>query len=490
MSRQENCRKQGTRRDALRSSGPYPVEKSHLPKTHGHDKVLRATRASREGTVKLNSVLLKAAIVAGLAGLMFGFDTAVISGTTTDLTQQYQLSHGMLGFTVFIALLGTILGSAFAGIPGEKWGRRNSLRGLAVLYLLSALGCAFAWGWYPLLGARLIAGLGIGGSSVLAPMYIAEIAPAKWRGRLVGLFQINIVVGILVAYFSNYIIGLFQLGPSEWRAMLGIAAFPAALFFVMLFGIPKSPRWLVSKGHVEEAREVFRLTGEENAEKELQDIVASLHTEKQQEPLFSRKYRFPIFLAVSIAMFNQMSGINAILYYLNDIFMRAGFDKVSGNLQAVLIGATNLLFTLFAMAVIDKLGRKTLLLIGSVGMALCLGGVAAIFLTARHESLLVWMLVGFIACFAFSQGAVIWVFISEVFPNQVRAKGQSLGTFTHWFMNAGISLVFPSVAAASGGYPFAFFAAMMVIQFFVVLAYYPETKGVTLEEMQKKFGIT
>ncbi|HET7841808.1 MAG TPA: sugar porter family MFS transporter [Terriglobia bacterium] len=440
--------------------------------------------------MKLNAVLLRSAVVAGLAGLMFGFDTAVISGTTADLTEQYHLTQGMLGVTVFIALVGTILGSALGGIPGEKWGRRNSLRGLAILYLLSAVGCAFAWGWYPLLGARLVAGLGIGGSSVLAPMYIAEIAPAKWRGRLVGLFQINIVFGILVAYFSNYIIGLFQMGLPEWRAMLGIAAFPAALFFVMLFGIPKSPRWLVSKGRVEEAREVFRLTGEENAEKELQDIVASLHAEQQQERLFSLKYRFPIFLAVSIAMFNQFSGINAILYYLNDIFMRAGFTKISGSLQAVLIGATNMIFTLVAMAVIDKLGRRTLLLIGSVGMALCLGGVAAIFLTARHENWLVWMLVGFIACFAFSQGAVIWVYISEVFPNQVRAKGQSLGTLTHWVVNAAISLVYPLIAKSSGGYPFVFFSAMMVIQFFVVMAFYPETKGVTLEEMQTKLGIT
>ncbi len=439
--------------------------------------------------MKLTAVLLRSAIVAGLAGLMFGFDTAVISGTTTDLTEQYHLSHGMLGFTVAIALVGTILGSAFGGIPGEKWGRRDSLRGLAVLYLLSALGCAFAWGWYPLLTARLIAGLGIGGSSVLAPMYIAEIAPARWRGRLVGLFQINIVVGILVAYFSNYVIGLLQLGQAEWRVMLGIAAFPAALFFVMLFGIPKSPRWLVSKGHVEEAREVFRLTGEENAEKELQDIIASLRAEKHQEPLFSRKYRFPIFLAVSIAMFNQLSGINAILYYLNDIFLKAGFSKVSGSLQAVLIGATNLVFTLIAMAVIDKLGRKTLLLIGSVGMAFCLGAVSVIFFTSRHESWLVWMLVGFIASFAFSQGAVIWVFISEIFPNQVRANGQSLGTFTHWFMNALISQTFPLMAAASGGYPFAFFCAMMVLQFFVIFFTYPETKGVTLEEMQAKLGI-
>jgi sugar porter (SP) family MFS transporter len=439
--------------------------------------------------MKLNSVLLRSAVVAGLAGLLFGFDTAVISGTTTDLTEQYHLSHGMLGFTVFIALLGTILGSAFGGVPGEKWGRRNSLRGLAVLYLLSALGCALAWGWYPLLAARLIAGLGIGGSSVLAPMYIAEISPAKWRGRLVGLFQFNIVFGILLAYFSNYLIGLFQLGIFEWRWMFGVGTFPAALFLAMLFGIPRSPRWLVKNQRVQEAREVFRLTGEENAEQELQDIVASLRAEQQREPLFSRKYRYPIFLAVSIAMFNQMSGINAILYYLNDIFLRAGFTKVSGNLQAVLIGATNLIFTVAAMAVIDKLGRKKLLLIGSVGMAVCLGGVSAIFFTASHESWLVWMLVGFIASFAFSQGAVIWVYISEIFPTQVRAKGQSLGTLTHWVMNAAISLIFPVIAASSGGYPFALFSLMMVIQFFVMLWFYPETKGVTLEEMQAKLGI-
>ena len=450
---------------------------------------MRVQSAACEDEVKLNSVLLRAAIVAGLAGLLFGFDTAVISGTTRDLADQFRLSRDLLGTTVSIALLGTILGAALAAIPGERLGRRESLRGLAVLYLVSALGCAFAWDWYSLLAARFVAGLGIGGSSVLGPMYIAEIAPAKWRGRLVGLFQFNVVFGILLAYLSNYLIGRADFGPAEWRWMFGVAVFPAALFLATLFGIPRSPRWLVKKNRVEEAREVLRLTGEENAEAEIQDIVNSLHAERKNEPLFSRKYRFPIFLAVSIAMFNQLTGINAILYYLNDIFMRAGFDKVSGSLQAVFIGATNLVFTIIAMSVIDKLGRKTLLLIGSVGTAVCLAGVAAIFFTERHEGWLVWMLVGYIAFFGFSQGAVIWVYISEVFPNQVRAKGQSLGTFTHWFMNAGISWIFPVVAAASGGYPFVFFAAMMVVQFFVVLYFYPETKGVSLEEMQRKLGI-
>jgi SP family arabinose:H+ symporter-like MFS transporter len=440
--------------------------------------------------MKLNSYLLRSAIVASLGGLLFGFDTAVISGTTRELTQTFHLSSNGLGFTVFIAVVGAIFGSMLAGIPGDLFGRRDSLRVLAVLYLISALGCAFAWNWTSLVIFRFIGGLGIGGSSVLGPMYIAEVAPAKWRGRLVGLFQFNVVLGILLAYLSNSIVGAMQLGAAEWRWKLGIPAAPALLFFGLLFTIPRSPRWLVKKRRVDEAEEVLRVTGEENYEQELRDIVASIDAEHvANDPLFSWKYRLPIFLAVSIGMFNQLSGINAILYYLNDIFAYAGFNKVSSDLQAVAIGATNLVFTMLAMSVIDRIGRKTLLLIGSVGTAACLGGVAAIFLSGRHQDFLVWLLVGYIAFFAFSQGAVIWVYLSEVFPNRVRAKGQSLGSFSHWFMNALISLVFPSMAAASGGYPFVFFAAMMVLQFFVVLLVYPETKGISLEEMQKKLGI-
>lgn len=440
--------------------------------------------------MRLNRVLMKSTIVAALGGLLFGFDTAVISGTVRALSEQYSLSSGSLGLTVSIALWGTMFGSLFAGIPGDRYGRRNSLRVLAAFYVISALGCAFAWGWYPLVVARFIGGLGIGGSSVLGPMYIAEVAPAKWRGRLVGTFQFNVVFGILVAYLSNYLIGLAHLGAIEWRWELGVAALPAALFLVLLISIPESPRWLVKVGRVEEAREVLRVTGEENVDQELQDIVQSIDAvHVQHDRLYSWKYRVPIFLAVTIAMFNQLSGINAILYYLNYIFERAGFSKGSGNLQAVAIGATNLLFTILAMSVIDKVGRKTLLLIGSVGTAACLAGVAAIFFTGRHESLLVWMLVGFIASFAFSQGAVIWVFLGEVFPNRARAGGQSLGSFTHWFMNALISWIFPLMAATSGGYPFLFFSAMMVLQFFVVLFAFPETKGISLEDMQKKLGI-
>jgi len=441
--------------------------------------------------MKLNAYLAKGTAVAALGGLLFGFDTAVISGTTSTLTQTYELSPALLGVTVASALWGTILGAMLAGLPGERYGRRDSLRVMAILYLISAVGCATAWNWYALVVFRIIGGLGIGGSSVLGPMYIAEISPAKLRGRLVGFFQFNIVFGILLAYFSNYLIGLQRFGLAEWRWELGVTAIPAALFFLMLFRIPRSPRWLVKKNRTDEARRVLQLTGEENYEEELQDIIRSIHVEQEQaaEKLFSRKYLFPIFLAVSIGMFNQLSGINAILYYLNDIFARAGFSKMSGSLQAVAVGGTNLLFTVIAMSVIDKVGRKALLLVGALGMALCLGGVSAIFFSGQHQSVLVWLLIGFIACFAFSQGAVIWVYLAEIFPNNVRAKGQSLGSFSHWFMNASISGVFPLVAASSGGYPFAFFSAMMVVQFFVVLFVYPETKALTLEEMERKLGI-
>jgi sugar porter (SP) family MFS transporter len=438
----------------------------------------------------LNSVLLRSTVVAALGGLLFGFDTVVISGTTQALTDLFHLSPLALGVTVSSALAGTIIGSMLAGIPGDAYGRRDSLRILAVLYFVSAVGCGFAWNWTALVIFRVIGGLAIGGSSVLGPMYIAEIAPAKYRGRLVGLFQFNVVFGILLAYFSNYLMGILNLGAAEWRWKLGIAALPAAFFLVMLFGIPRSPRWLAKKQRIDEAREVLRITGEENYEQELQDIVASVDADHSAgDSLFSSKYRFPIFLAVSIAMFNQLSGINAILYYLNQIFAQAGFNKVSSDLQAVAIGATNLIFTMIAMTLIDRIGRKKLLLTGAVGTALCLAGVAYVFLSHSHENILVALLVCYIAFFAFSQGAVIWVYIGEVFPNRVRASGQSLGSFTHWLMAGIISLGFPAVAAKSGGYPFIFFSAMMALQFFVVLIWYPETKGITLEDMQKKLGI-
>ena len=441
--------------------------------------------------LKMNRYLLKGTGVGALGGLLFSFDTAVIAGATHQLTEVYSLTATELGITVAIALIGTVIGAMSAGAIGQKFGGRDTLRVMAVLYVISALGSGLAWSWPVLLVARFIGGLGIGGSSVLGPVYIAELAPAQWRGRLVGMFQVNIVVGILLAYFSNFVIAELHLGAMQWRWQLGIAAFPAILFLIMLFGIPRSSRWLVTQDRIDEARQVLQMMGTPDSEAELKEIVDSIHLERasRSEPLFSWKYRKPIFLAATIGMFNQLSGINAILYYLNDIFAAAGFSRLSGDIQAVAIGATNLVCTLLAMTVIDKLGRKKLLLFGSVGTAICLAGVAAVFFTNSHQRLLVWLLVAYIAFFAASQGAVIWVYISEVFPTKVRSKGQSLGSSSHWIMNAAIAFTFPLLAKSSGAYPFMFFAAMMVVQFFVVLFTYPETKGVTLEQLQRQLGI-
>lgn len=439
----------------------------------------------------MNARLAKAAVVGALGGLLFGFDTAVIAGTTHQLTAVFGLSPSTLGLTVSIALWGTVVGAMSAGVIGQRYGSREILKLLAVFYVLSALGCALAANWPMLVAGRFLGGLGIGGSSVLGPVYIAEIAPAKWRGRLVGLFQINVVLGILLAYFSNYRIAEIGLAADDWRWMFGVAAIPALLFLIMLFGIPRSPRWLATQNRIEEARSVLKLVGSADPDGELKEIVDSIHLERTQtsEPLFSGKYRLPIFLAISIGMFNQLAGINAILYYLNDIFSAAGFGKVSAELGPVAVGAMNLGATFLAMAAIDKLGRKTLLLAGSVGLVACLTGLATIFLTQRHQGFLLWLLIAYIAFFAISQGAVIWVYIGEVFPNRVRAKGQSLGSSSHWVMNALISMIFPVLFAFSHGAPFVFFAAMMVLQFFVVLLLCPETKGVSLEQLQHRLGI-
>jgi MFS transporter, SP family, arabinose:H+ symporter len=439
----------------------------------------------------LNRYLVKSTLVGALGGLLFGFDTAVISGTTHALTVMYNLTPKTLGLTVSIALWGTVIGAMSAGAIGQKFGGRETLRITAILYVISAIGCAFAWSWPALVVFRFIGGLGVGGSSVLGPVYIAELAPAKWRGRLVGMFQINIVIGILLAYFSNYVIGTMNLGAHEWRWQLGVAAVPAVLFLIFLFGIPRSSRWLVTQGRIDEARSVLQMMGSPESEAELREIVDSIHLERaaKSEPVFSMKYKLPLILAITIGMFNQLSGINAILYYLNQIFEQAGFSKLSGDLQAVAIGFTNLIFTFVGMAVIDRVGRKSLLLLGSVGTGLCLAGVAYVFATNQHKGALLWLLVTYIAFFAVSQGAVIWVYIGEVFPNRVRAKGQSIGSSAHWIMNAIIAFIFPRMAASSGAYPFMFFAAMMAVQFIVVLFIYPETKGYTLEQMQHKLGI-
>ncbi len=438
--------------------------------------------------MRITFYLVKSTIVGALGGLLFGFDTAVIAGTTHELTRIYHLTPTTLGLTVSIALWGTVAGCLFAGVLGQKFGGREALRLMAVLYIISAIGCALAWNWPALIFFRFIGGLGIGGSSVLGPVYIAELAPAKWRGRLVGLFQINIVLGILLAYFSNFLIAGMNLGADEWRYELGVAALPAIMFLVMLYGIPRSSRWLVTQSRLSEARAVLEAMGSPDSDAELLEINESIHFEQSSasEPLFKRSYKLPIILAITIGMFNQLSGINAILYYLNDIFLAAGFSKVSGNMQSVMIGAVNLAATVIGMSMIDKVGRKTLLLIGSVGTAFCLSGVAWVFLTHSHQSYLLWLLTSYITFFAISQGAVIWVYIAEVFPTRVRSKGQSLGSGAHWITNAVISGLFPVLARHSGGTPFVFFAAMMVLQFVVVLFVYPETKGLTLEQLQAR----
>jgi MFS transporter, SP family, arabinose:H+ symporter len=435
--------------------------------------------------------LVKATAVGALGGLLFGFDTAVIAGTTDQLTTVFHLTVNTLGLTVSIGLIGTVIGAMTSGVLGQKIGAREALQIMAILYLVSSLGCAFASNWDILVISRFIGGIGIGGSSVLGPVYIAELAPAKWRGRMVGTFQINIVIGILLAYLSNYLITLRHLGALQWRWEFGVAIVPSILFLVMLYGIPRSSRWLVTTNQTDEALDVLRLMGSPNSEQELQEIIASVHLEQglKPEPLFARKYALPIFLAISIGMFNQLSGINAILYYSNHIFASAGFSSTSAALQSVAIGLVNLLATFLGMALIDRLGRKTLLLIGAVGMAIALGGVATIFYTQQHQNLLVWCLVLFIIFFAVSQGSVIWVYLAEVFPSRVRSKGQSLGSSSHWVMNALIAQLFPLIAKRSHAAPFVFFATMMAVQFFVVFFIYPETKGQTLERIQANFGI-
>ncbi len=436
-------------------------------------------------------LLVKSALTGALGGLLFGFDTAVIAGATHSLQLHYALSEGQKGFTVAVALYGTVLGAIFSGPLGQRIGSRSALRIMGVLYIISAVGCAFAGPWWAFLAFRFLGGLGIGGSSVLGPVYIAELAPAKWRGRLVGMFQINIVVGILLAYLSNAIITHFTFGPIEWRVQLGVAVIPALFFMLLLLSVPQSSRWLVTQNRIDEAQLILARMGSPDSQAEVDSMVAAMRAEGgvEHHSLFSSRYKLLIFLAISIGLFNQLSGINAVLYYLNDIFASAGFSSVSSAYQAVMIGIANLLATLLGISIIDKIGRKTLLLIGAVGTGLSLAGVAYVFTVNQHQSLLLPLLISFIAFFAFSQGAVIWVYLSEVFPTNIRAKGQGLGSSSHWIANAVIANLFPLVAVYSKALPFWFFAAMMAVQFIVVLLVYPETKGQTLEGMSQHLGL-
>jgi sugar porter (SP) family MFS transporter len=440
----------------------------------------------------MNTYPVRIALIAALGGFLFGFETAVISGAEKTIQQLWSLSDFWQGFTVASSLIGTVIGSMIAGIPAKKYGRKKVLSAIAVMYLLSAIGCASISVWPLFILFRFTGGIAVGASSVVGPMYISEIAPARLRGRLAGSFQLNIVAGIFIAYLTNY--WFSTAGDASWRWMLGVMVVPAGLFWLLLRSIPESPRWLILNGRDAEAIPVMQRLGETDVNKAIDNIRRSVAEHK--ESLFQMRYAKPILFAVLLAMFNQLSGINAIIYYSPRIFAIAGFDAAHSFLLPIFIGGANLLFTLLAMPVIDKFGRKTLLLIGSVGMIVFLSLTAnALNSTAANSSVLVY-LIGFIAFFAFSQGAVIWVFISEIFPNTVRSQGGSLGSFTHWIMAMAISWGFPSVAAITNGsihtgvvYSFYFFAGMMLLHLLFVWRVLPETKGKSLEQIQQELGI-
>jgi sugar porter (SP) family MFS transporter len=433
---------------------------------------------------------VRVSLIAALGGFLFGFETAVISGAEKTIQQLWSLSSWWQGFTVASSLIGTVIGSLIAGFPAQKFGRKKTLMMIAVLYLLSAIGCAFTSVWEMFVSFRFIGGLAVGASSVVGPMYISELAPPEQRGRLAGSFQLMIVSGIFVAYLTNFLFA--GVGVTSWRWMLGIMVVPAALFALLLRTIPESPRWLVLNGRDDEAKKVFEKTGENDSI----DLIKEEHELSKngiKERLFQAKYKKPIFYAMILAMFNQFSGINAILYYAPRIFEMAGFAKEQAYLQPVYIGAANLLFTLLAMTVIDKFGRKKLLLIGTTGMIVFLALIAFAFSgEGRMGVNVLAYLIGFIAFFAFSQGAVIWVFISEIFPNSVRSQGGSLGSFTHWIMAALISWTFPVIVEGStkgGFYTFIFYSLMMILSFVFIWKVMPETKGKSLEQIQRELGI-
>ena len=427
-------------------------------------------------------------LVIALGGFLFGFDTAVISGAEQAIQKYWQLNTLEHGLTVSIALVGTIIGALMGAIPSDRLGRKKTLVLIAFLYLFSSLGTSLSTNWYSFLFFRLLGGLGVGASSVTAPIYISEISPASKRGKLVGLFQFNVVFGIVVSYLSNYLIGLT--GEHSWLLMLGVQALPSALFFILLRFVPESPRWLITKkGRIEEARNIFAIIDPASADKIVQAVLDSNQEEKSlpgEGALFSKRYKTPVMLAILFAVFNQVSGINAIIYYSPRIFEMTGLARGSSLLSTVGLGIINFTFTLLAMNFIDRIGRRTLMLIGSVGLILTLGMVSYSFYAVSFNGWAVPVfLFIYIAFFAFSQGSVIWVFISEIFPNQVRAKGQTLGSATHWIMAALIAFSFPYLAEkAGGGNTFLFFSIMMCIQLIFVWKVMPETNGKSLEQIE------
>ena len=440
----------------------------------------------------MNRRVLLWSVTSALAGFLFGFDTVVISGAEQTIQKLWGLRAGVHGIAMGAALYGTVLGSLLGGWPTDRFGRKATLLFIGVFYLVGALWSALASDVWSFILARAIGGLGIGISTVAAPLYISEIAPPKYRGRLAGMFQFNIVFGILVAYLSNSL--LAGIGANAWRWMLGVAAFPSLAYALLCLGIPESPRWLlVRKGNRAEGLRVLRLIEPEAApsaiEAEADGIVAASAEQSGGGHFWTWRLRIPILLAFLIAFFNQMSGINAILYFSKRIFQMTGLGDQAALLQSVGIGVTNFIFTFVGLWLIDRLGRRTLLLIGSFGYIVSLSLVAWAFFTA-HYSIVPVCIFAFIAAHAVGQGAVIWVFIAEIFPNRHRAEGQALGSGTHWVFCALLATFFPKmVTAFAPGYVFSFFAFMMVLQLLWVATMVPETKGVPLEQMQKRLGV-
>jgi sugar porter (SP) family MFS transporter len=431
-------------------------------------------------------------LTSALAGFLFGFDTVVISGAEKTIQALWGLSPGLHGIAMASALYGTVVGSLLGGWPADRFGRKATLLWIGVLYFLGAVGSALAPNVSIFILARVIGGLGIGISTVVAPMYISEIAPPKHRGRLAGMFQFNIVFGILVAFVSNAL--LAGVGVNAWRWMLGVAAFPSLLYVLFCFGLPESPRWLlVKKGDREQGMRVLQriepdvpraqITAEADA------IISASSEQATSGHFWTKRLRKPILLAIFVAFFNQLSGINAILYFAPRIFELTGLGAKAALLQSIGIGITNLVFTFVGLWLIDRLGRRTLLYIGSFGYIISLGLVAWAFFRG-HLAIVPICIFAFIAAHAIGQGAVIWVLISEIFPNRHRAEGQTLGSFTHWIFAALLTTFFPKmVTAFPPGYVFLFFAGMMVLQLIWVKTMVPETKGVPLEEIQKQLGI-
>ena len=437
-----------------------------------------------------NRYVFLSAIVAALGGFLFGFDTAVISGAEQSIQKLWGLDDVSHGMAVAIALYGTVIGALLGGLPANALGRKQTLFWVGILYLVSAIGSALAPDINSFMAFRFLGGLGVGASSVAGPMYISEIAPAKQRGRLTALYQFNVVTGILIAYISNYL--LADIGEISWRWMLGVEAFPALLYSALVLFIPESPRWLMfKKGATDEARAILTKADPENVEESMVAIRQSISekTSVPTVPFFSRKYMFPISLAFLIAFFNQMAGINAIIYYAPRIFEMTGLGTGSALLSTVGIGLINLTFTIVAVSLIDSFGRRMLMFIGSLGLIATLGLVSRSFYLDSYEGVPIYLFV-YIAFFALSQGSVCWVFIAEVFPNKVRAQGQSLGSFTHWLMAAIIANIFPYFTNTfGGGLVFLFFTFMMILQLLWVWKIMPETKGKSLEQLESQLGV-